>query len=383
MELIDGPSLAARIAQSPLPEAELREIAVQISSALAYMHAHAVVHRDVKPANILLGTDTASGISQVRARLTDFGIVRLLGTDRLTQANFAVGTASYLAPEQARGGEVGPPADIYAFGLVLLEAMTGVRAYPGPAMQAVIARLERPPEIPPDLAAPWPGLLRAMTSLDSTQRPSAPEVIGALRRDSTMATLALSAADPAGVGDRTGDRTDRTKVFSAAGVAAGVSVPTQPATPVLGPVGGRIAAEPGRNSRRLVVGAILALAVIAALLLLLWYRNGSDGSDGSVTIPKNPTPAHSVPGVVATDTASTPETAPALEPSATDTATVTDTATDTATATDTPTDTDTATPTPTSVAPQNSATSSPSGTATVSPTGTASGSASSRSGASD
>src|SRR5206468_6487405 len=81
IELIDGPTLAARIAEAPVPPDEVREIAVQISDALAYVHAAGMVHRDVKPANILLGLDRAADVTTLRARLSDFGIVRLLGSE--------------------------------------------------------------------------------------------------------------------------------------------------------------------------------------------------------------------------------------------------------------------------------------------------------------
>ena len=102
MELIDGPSLAARIAEGALPEASVREIGIQLADGLAYVHAQGMVHRDVKPENILLGVDRSDDDSTVRARLSDFGIVRLLGSERLTSADLTLGTASYLAPEQAR-----------------------------------------------------------------------------------------------------------------------------------------------------------------------------------------------------------------------------------------------------------------------------------------
>ena len=169
MELINGPSLAARLADGPLPEAEVRAVAIQICHALSYVHGKGMVHRDVKPANILLGTDEVGdpddpgrvdGAGQLvapaaglRARLSDFGIVRLLDGAHLTSVDFMVGTASYLSPEQARGAEVGPAADIYALGLVLLEALTGERTFPGPPMTAVLARLDGPPPIPDGLPA--------------------------------------------------------------------------------------------------------------------------------------------------------------------------------------------------------------------------------------
>ena len=194
MELINGPSLAAQIAQAPLTEPETREIATQIAGALAYVHSQHMVHRDIKPANILLGADGTTGDTTVRARLSDFGIVRLLGSEHLTSADFMIGTASYLAPEQARGAEVGPAADVYALGLVLIEALTGRRSYEGPALEAVLARLDRSPEIPAGLPQPWPGLLQAMTAMDPQLRPGAAEVARTLREGVAVPTPMLAGA---------------------------------------------------------------------------------------------------------------------------------------------------------------------------------------------
>jgi serine/threonine protein kinase len=193
LEFVDGPDLSSRLADGPLPEPLVREVGAQLADALAYVHAHGLVHRDVKPANILLGGD---GSGRVRARLSDFGIVRMIGRPQVTSVNLTIGTAYYLAPEQARGSAVGPPADVYALGLVLLEALTGERAFAGPMHEALAARLTGAPPIPDGLPAPWPALLAAMTATDPADRPDAATV--ARQLDGVGRATALTTALPAG-----------------------------------------------------------------------------------------------------------------------------------------------------------------------------------------
>jgi eukaryotic-like serine/threonine-protein kinase len=175
MELIDGPSLAASSSGVPLSVAQTASIGAQVADALAYVHAAGIVHRDIKPGNILLG---AAG----QAWLSDFGIARLVeDAARHTATGLIVGTASYLAPEQLRGGDVTAAADVYSLGLVLIEAITGNPAYPGTGIEAAMARLSRQPGVPEQLPADWQRLLRAMTDLEPGSRPTAAAVSTTLR----------------------------------------------------------------------------------------------------------------------------------------------------------------------------------------------------------
>ena len=173
MQLIDGVTLAERTRGSALAPAETARVGRAVADALVHVHSLGMVHRDIKPGNILCG---ANGT----VFLTDFGIVRLIGRTRLTQHG-TIGTVSYLAPEQVRGEDVGTAADIYALGLVLLECLTGAPEYPGSSAESAVARLSRPPRVPPTVPQSWADLLTGMTADDPAARPSAREVARILR----------------------------------------------------------------------------------------------------------------------------------------------------------------------------------------------------------
>jgi serine/threonine protein kinase len=145
---------------------------------LDYIHRQSVVHRDIKPANVMLfdyGTDDA----RIRAKLTDFGIAALAGTQGDDESSLT-GTIAYMSPEQVRKEPIGPASDIYSLGLVLLQCITGKLEFPGPAVESAVVRLFRDPEIPADLDPHWSALLTAMTSRNAAERPSAREVSMAL-----------------------------------------------------------------------------------------------------------------------------------------------------------------------------------------------------------
>jgi serine/threonine protein kinase len=252
-ELVEGPTVAARILQGPMPVDEVRTLGAQLADALAHVHAAGFVHRDIKPANVILGSGN-------RPRLADFGISRAVESTAATTEGCVVGTAAYLAPEQVRGESVGPPADVYALGLLLLEALTGRREYPGGAVESATARLFRRPEMPPELPTALTELLAAMTSDDPTERPAAAEVSTALARRPVAELVA-----EAGVPRRTPWRRHRHRATA-----------------------GRRAADTGpRSSPRRRVGecrvAVLVLLLLAAVVGVLAVLSWPAALPGALT----------------------------------------------------------------------------------------------------
>ncbi|HEY4224577.1 MAG TPA: serine/threonine-protein kinase [Pseudolysinimonas sp.] len=181
MPLVRGMDLQERLRGSPIAARNIAEIGYDLAEALEYVHAQNVVHRDVKPSNILL-VDYGNDAPRARAKLTDFGIAVAEDIERFTVTGTTTGTAAYLSPEQAAGEPVGAPTDIYAAGLVLLQCFTRTIEFPGTVVESAVARLSRAPRIPEYLPENWRGLLTSMTARDPAQRPSARELVSALRQ---------------------------------------------------------------------------------------------------------------------------------------------------------------------------------------------------------
>ncbi|MBF4625312.1 serine/threonine-protein kinase [Clavibacter sp. VKM Ac-2872] len=279
MEIVDGTTLADRMKEGPLPGPEVARIGGILSDALGYIHRRGVVHRDVKPANVLLARPEEDD-EPAAAKLTDFGIARLVDGTRLTSTGSIVGTVSYLSPEQALGEDVGAPTDVYALGLVLLECLTGRRTFPGTAAESTMARVVRDPEIPARLGASWVDLLGRMTRRDPATRPTAREVAAELRTgrapgsavDAPTATstrvmpAAAAAAAHTGAGAAadlapSADRDARTERFAAA-MAAPVARGDDP-TAITSPAG-RSGADRVPAKRR--GGRAISIAVVSVLI---------------------------------------------------------------------------------------------------------------------
>lgn len=266
MEYVEGKTLRDRLDGGPLPADEVAALAVDLAEALHVVHDQGVVHRDIKPSNILLWKSPLPD-RPFRAKLTDFGIAYLLDATRVTSPGTVIGTAAYLAPEQVRGEKPAPPADIYGLGLVLLEALTGRRAFADAVgHEAIVARLAAPPTVPAELPPRWRSLLTSMTASAPEDRPNALEV-------------ALAAADLRDARTATGETTaileaETTAATEVLDPAPGGSIPVLPAHPGPPPpipgvgesvASGSAARGSTANSRRR--GIVILIAIGAALVL--------------------------------------------------------------------------------------------------------------------
>ena len=306
MELVSGPTLGQQLASGPLSAEHTALLAGDLAATLAYVHSQGIVHRDVKPANILLD-GPATGALPFRPKLTDFGIARLLDTTRMTTIGMTVGTANYLSPEQAMGKPTEGASDIYSLGLVLIECLTGKIVYPGVGVEAAMGRLHAQPELPSELGPRWIALLSAMTAREPAERPTATEVaeqaamLAALNADTEAWTPAgvgdvAAPADPAGLTQAMAadDVIDSTRVMPATGGPLPPGLLGQPGN---GPRGiGHEAARRSSTARlspRLIV--VLA-ALVVAIAILVGYLVTQGSGSGSTSRPNYPTVSGSVGG---------------------------------------------------------------------------------------
>ncbi|MEY9856515.1 serine/threonine protein kinase [Catenulispora sp. GAS73] len=205
MQLVTGSSLDEHLTEhGPLSVENAAKVADTMLRALAAAHAKGIVHRDVKPANVLLAKDG-------RVLLTDFGIAQAEGDSSLTMTGAVIGSAEYLAPERARAEEAGPPSDLFSLGVTLYQAVEGVSPFrrdsPTATMTAVL--FEQP--APPKNAGRLTALLAALLAKDPSQRPTVQAALAMLNDGGTGGTSAAR--------------------FGAAFAAAGATTPTAVATP--------------------------------------------------------------------------------------------------------------------------------------------------------
>jgi len=258
MDFVDGPTLATTLREGPLEAVRVSRLGAQLADTLAYVHARGVVHRDVKPSNILVSSDA-------NAWLGDFGIALMHDATTITALGSAVGTVTYMAPEQLEGQSVGPAADVWSLGVVLLECLTGRRVFEGSPSEIVARRLRGPVTLADNLPAPWKMLLGAMLEARSESRPTSGEVASLLATPAFETPWRPAIVVPPtemGASDETRVVANETRVL--AGGRAGIIDPDQTvrAPTVTGPAP---AAERGRAPW------VVPTVVVAAALLGLWW----------------------------------------------------------------------------------------------------------------
>jgi serine/threonine-protein kinase len=271
MEYVEGEALARALRRGPLQPRRVARMARDLGAALDHAHAHSIVHRDVKPGNVLLRED---GIT----KLADLGIATAIDLTRITRSGELLGTAAYMAPEQLEGGEPGPASDVYALAAVCFEALTGQRPRRGRSAIELAHRIatEPPPDLRdhlPDAPAEAAEALKHGMARDPGVRTAS---AGALASELATALERVDAPEEH-------DSAARTRALPP--VAPIAPARRRPVAPPARPPVAERAAPPARRSRTssrtaaALIPVLLLIAVAAAAAAVL-LSSGEDGGGG-------------------------------------------------------------------------------------------------------
>jgi serine/threonine protein kinase len=339
MELVDGQPLSALLRPgSPMDPDVVRDLLAQAADGLAAAHRAGIVHRDVKPANLMVTPDR-------RVKITDFGIARAAAGMGLTQTGEVMGTPQYLSPEQARGQTATPASDVYSLGVVAFECLAGRRPYVGDTPVATaLAHLREPvPDLPDDVPRDLATVVRrAMAKLPQDRFSDGAALAEALRDPATAATAVVQSPER-----------EQTQLLA--------PVPPAAPSPVPGPTTGHQPEAADRTRRRNSLWPVLMVlaVVVVAILLVAVVVNGMGGDEPDD--PPTRTPDRT-PSSQPSTPEETPSSEPASEPPSSEP--------DTPTPSDTPSQTPSETPTPTpSETPSETPSDTPTPSDTTSPTG--------------
>ncbi len=292
MELVEGKPLSQIIGEGPLPPRRVSAIMAQAALALQAAHENGVIHRDVKPANILIRHDGS-------VKLTDFGIARAVDAAPITRTGEVMGTAQYISPEQAMGKPVGPASDLYALGVVAHEMLTGERPFDeGSPVATAMAHIHNPPPpLPASVPEPLAGVIMACLAKDPAARPhSGGDVSAALSGAPDAPTFAQTEVLKPGTGS-----TRRLRTAPQA-TQQGYGPPTRGGLPAVEEQGGR------RNRWIWILPVVLVLGLLAYLAAQAGLLGGSTPAPKQTTQPTttatsrttSPSPTPSTPPTTAT-----------------------------------------------------------------------------------
>ncbi len=176
MEFVDGPPLTRLLTAGPLEPTRVLGIVAQAADGLAAAHAVGLVHRDIKPGNLLIGPGET-------VKITDFGIAYAAGSAPLTRTGTIIGTPAYIAPERVAGASAGPASDLYSLGIVAWECLAGTMPYTGTSIEIALAHQRLPlPPLPATVPRGVAALVAALTAKDPARRPASARQVAAYAR---------------------------------------------------------------------------------------------------------------------------------------------------------------------------------------------------------